>query len=85
MQGAIEIADLLEQVFAEIQKLPQNQRDAIATRILIDLKDEQAWTERFETTTDEQWARLAEGVRREIAMGDAVPLNDVFPSDQSQQ
>ena len=60
------MADLLEQVFAEIQKLPQNQRDAIATRILIDLKDEQAWTERFETTTDEQWDRLAEGVRKEI-------------------
>ncbi len=79
------MANLLEQVVAEIQKLPQDQRDAIAARILIDLKDDQAWTERFEATTDDQWDRLAEGVRREIAMGDAVPLNDIFPSDQSQQ
>ena len=29
-------------------------------------RDDQAWTERFEATTDEQWDRLAEGVRREI-------------------
>ncbi len=48
------MADLLEQVVAEIQKLPQDQRDAIAARILTDLKDDQAWTERFEATTDEQ-------------------------------
>ena len=64
------MADLLEQVVAEIQKLPQDQRDAIAACIIADLKDDQAWTERFEATTDEQWDRLAEGVRREIASGD---------------
>ncbi|MCY3683881.1 MAG: hypothetical protein OXH16_20975 [Gemmatimonadetes bacterium] len=79
------MADLLEQVVAEIQKLPQDQRDAIAARIIADLKDDQAWTERFEATTDEQWDRLAEGVRREVAAGDTVPLDDVFPVNQSQQ
>ncbi|MYA21949.1 MAG: hypothetical protein F4Z30_03785 [Gemmatimonadetes bacterium] len=63
------MADLLQQVFLEIQKLPADQRDAIAARILTDLKDEQAWTQRFEATTDEQWDRLAESARREIAGG----------------
>ncbi len=42
MQGAIEMIDLLQQVVSEIQKLPADQRDAIAARILTDLKDEQA-------------------------------------------
>ena len=79
------MADLLEQVVAEIQKLPQDQRDAIAARILIDLKDDQAWTECFEATTDEQWDRLAEAARKEIAAGDTVPLDDVFPVNQPQQ
>ncbi len=79
------MADLLEQVVSEIRKLPADQRDAIATRILTDLRDEQVWTEHFEATTDEQWDRLAEGVRKEIAAGDTVPINDVFPVDQSQQ
>ena len=79
------MADLLEQVVSEIQKLPQDQRDAIAARIIADLKDEQAWTERFVATTDEEWDRLAESARREIAAGDTVPLDDVFPADQSQQ
>ena len=75
IQRATEMADLLQQVVSEIQKLPQDQRDAIAARILTDLRDDQAWTERFEATTDEQWDRLAEGARREIAAGDTVPLN----------
>ena len=79
------MADLLEQVVAEIQKLPQDQRDAIAARIIADLKDDQAWTERFEATTDEQWDRLAEAARKEIVAGDTVPLDDVFPVNQSQQ
>ena len=64
------MADLLEQVVAEIQKLPADQRDAIAARIIADLKDDLAWTERFEATTDEQWDRLAESARKEIAAGD---------------
>ena len=76
------MADLLEQVVAEIQKLPQDQRDAIAARILTDLKDDQAWTERFEATTDEQWDRLAEAARKEIVAGDTVPLNNVFSLDR---
>ncbi|MYC70489.1 MAG: hypothetical protein F4X17_08605 [Gemmatimonadetes bacterium] len=79
------MADLLQQVFSEIQKLPADQRDAIAARILTDLKDEQAWTKRFEATTDEQWDRLAESARREIAGGATVPLDDVFVVDSSQQ
>ena len=79
------MADLLQQVFSEIQKLPADQRDAIAARILTDLKDEQAWTERFAATTDEQWDRLAESTRREIAAGDTVPFDDVFAVDPPQK
>lgn len=79
------MTDLLEQVVSEIQKLSADQQDAIAERILNDLKDEQVWTERFEATTDEQWNRLAEAAKKEITMGDTVPLDDVFPVDQSQR
>jgi hypothetical protein len=37
---------------------------------MTELKDEQRWTEPFESTTDAQWARLADLVRQEIASGD---------------
>ena len=66
------MAELLQQVISEIQKLPIDQRDAIAARILADLKDEQAWAERFEATTDEQWDHLAEAARREIAAKEII-------------
>ena len=71
---------LLHRAIAEIAKLPEDQQDAIATRLLAELKDEQAWTSCLEATTDEQWDKLAAMVRQEIASGETVPLDAVFPN-----
>lgn len=73
------MTELLRQAISEIQKLPADQQDAIASRLIAELKDEQKWTEQFESTTDNQWDRLTEMVRQEIASGETVPLNEVFP------
>jgi len=73
------MTELLNQVIAEIQKLPADQQDAIASRLIAELKDEQRWTKQFESTTDEQWDRLADMVRQEISDGDTVSLDEVFP------
>ncbi len=77
------MTELLQQVIAKIEKLTPNEQDAIATRILAELKDEQVWTACFNATTDEQWNRLTEAARREIAAGDTVSLDDVFPPGPS--
>jgi hypothetical protein len=45
---------------------------------MAELKDEQRWTKQFESTTDEQWDRLAGMVRQEISGGDTVSLDEVF-------
>ena len=60
------MTELLEQVIAEIGKLPAEGQDAIASSIPAELADEQDWTTRFNTTTDQQWDRLSELVRQEI-------------------
>jgi len=78
------MTSLLQQAIAEIEKLPAEGQDAIASRILAELSDERAWESRFDATTDEQWERLAQGVRREIAAGETTPLEDVFPPGASQ-
>ena len=57
---------LLQQVIAEIEKLPAEQQDAIAARFLAQLQDEQKWETRFTATTDDQWDRMAAMVRQEI-------------------
>jgi hypothetical protein len=69
----------LEQVVAEIERLPEETQDAIAARLLADLTDEQAWAARFAATSDAQWKRMAMMVRREISAGETIPLDDVFP------
>ena len=76
------MTELLEQAIARLKTLPANEQNAIAAIILAELEDEQAWTSRFQATTNEQWDLIAEMVRQEIADGETVPLNDVFPPEQ---
>jgi len=76
------MTELLQRVIAELEKLPEDEQDAIATRLLAELEDERAWKVRFESTTNEQWDRLARMVRQEILAGDTTPLDEVFPPKQ---
>ena len=73
------MTELLRRALAEVEKLPVDAQDAVATRILADLEDEVSWQTRFEATSAEQWNRLAERARQEIAAGDTIPLADAFP------
>ncbi|NJL63691.1 MAG: hypothetical protein HC903_19950 [Methylacidiphilales bacterium] len=74
------MTELLQQAIAQIEKLPADQQDAIAARFLAELQDEQKWETRFAATTDDQWDRMAAMVRQDIASGETVPLETVFPS-----
>ena len=65
---------LLEEAITEIGKLPAEEQDAIASRILAELADEQEWKTRFKATTDQQWDRLSELARQEISDGDTHRL-----------
>ena len=76
------MTELLRQAIAQIKKLPADQQDAIAARFLAELKDEQKWETRFAATTDDQWDQMAAMVRQEIARGETVPLDEVFPSQK---
>ena len=79
------MTELRQQAIAEIQKLSNDEQDALAARILAQLSDERQWTERFAATTDEQWDRLAEEARREINAEDIAPLDEVLPPSESEQ
>jgi hypothetical protein len=70
----------LQRVIAEIEKLPTDTQDAIANRLLTELEDEKAWSDRFESTTDQQWDNLAAMVRQEMSAGDTISLDEFFPS-----
>lgn len=76
------MTELLQRVIAELEKLPEDEQDAIATRLLAELEDERAWKARFESTTNEQWDRLAQMVRQEIVAGNTTLLDEVFPPKQ---
>ncbi len=64
---------LLEQAFAEVQRLPPEQQDALATLILEELADEAAWDRAF-AQSSEALARLAHKAREAKRAGHAKPL-----------
>ncbi len=74
------MSTLLRRVVAEIEKLPIEDQDAIASRLLAEIEDERAWSARFAATTDDQWDRLAAEVRRDAA-GGTKPLDEAFPPE----
>jgi hypothetical protein len=74
------MTESLQRVIAEIEKLPTDAQDAIANRLLDELEDEKAWSDRFESTTYQQWDNLAAMVRQEISAGDTISLDEIFPS-----
>ena len=71
---------LLQQAVAEIEQLPPEQQDAIASRFLAEIEDEKSWKARFAATTDDQWDSLAAMVRQEINAGEFSPLEELFSS-----
>ena len=76
------MTELLQQAITQIQQLPPDQQDAIATRFLAELQDEQKWETRFAATTDDQWDQMAAMVRQEISAGETVSLDEVFPTQK---
>ena len=78
------VTQLLQQALAEIEKLPGDAQDAIAARILADLRNDRAWAASFKSTSAEQWDRLAALAREEISEGGTIPLEDVSPRRASE-
>ncbi|QEH35582.1 hypothetical protein OJF2_41350 [Aquisphaera giovannonii] len=72
---------LLQRALAEVEKLPAEDQDAIASRLLAEVEDERAWAARFAATTEEQWDRIVADVRRDVATGRTHPLDEVFPPE----
>lgn len=79
------MTELLERAIAQLKTLPADEQDAIAARLLTELKDEQTWKAQFEATTDDQWNCMAEMVRHEITAGNVTPLDNVFLSQSSHE
>lgn len=75
------MTELLAQAISEIKKLPVADQDAIASRLLSELRQEEAWEKSFAATTDEQWDKLAERARSNIRAGKMAPSDEVFPPD----
>ena len=76
------MTSLLRQALSEAEKLPAEDQDAIASRLLAEVEDEREWAARFAATTDDQWDRVVAEVRQDVATRGARPLDEVFPPDE---
>jgi hypothetical protein len=68
---------LLEAALAKVGAQPQDEQDAIASQILADLADEEAWKRQFAAKRDVV-RRLAQEALEEDAGGATLPLSDLL-------
>jgi hypothetical protein len=76
------MTSLLRQAFSEAEKLPAEDQDAIASRLLEEVEDERRWAAGLAATTDDQWDKMVAEVRRDVATNGTRPLDEVFPPDE---
>jgi hypothetical protein len=62
------MTQLLQQVIAELHKLPDSDQDAIASIIIAELADEERWSASFEKS-QAQLSKMADKVREDIRAG----------------
>ncbi len=67
----------------EIERLPIEQQDAIAERILAEIADDATWDALFAKTTDAQLKRMEEFVQQQIDRGEVEPLESIFDLDKN--
>ena len=68
---------LLEKAIAKVSSLPQDEEDAIASQILVELEDEAAWGARFASQKG-KLRRLADEALAEHRRGETRPLDDLL-------
>jgi hypothetical protein len=73
------MTELLRRAITVIEKLPAQDQDAIAARLLDEVDDERAWEERFRSTSTEHWDAMAAMVRRESESSQTMPADELFP------
>ncbi|MDJ0730157.1 MAG: hypothetical protein QNJ33_09230 [Crocosphaera sp.] len=63
------MTELLEKVITELKKLPPDQQDAIASRLMDELKDEYQWQETLEQPQSSFLDELAKKALNESSQG----------------
>jgi hypothetical protein len=77
------MTDLLQKAMGEIERLPIEQQNEFAERILAELSDDATWDALFAKTTDAQLQRMEQYVQQQIDRGEVEPLESIFDLDKN--
>lgn len=72
----------VRRVVAIIEKLPPDEQDAVSERIAAELTDNAEWDARFDATTEEQWDKMEEMVRRDVSARSNAPIENALPYNE---
>ena len=72
----------VRRVVAIIEKLPPDEQDAVSERIAAELTDDAEWDARFDATTEEQWDKMEEMVRRDVSARGNAPIENALPRNE---
>lgn len=69
------MTQMMKTLIAKLEELPEEEQDRYAAVYLAELEDDRRWEELFARTTEEQWEKLAQEARTELARGESVALD----------
>ena len=72
----------VRRVVAIIEKLPPDEQDAVSERIAAELTDDAEWDARIDATTEEQWDKMEEMVRRNVSARGNAPIENALPRNE---
>ena len=72
----------VRRVVAIIEKLPPDEQDAVSERIAAELTDDAEWDARFDATTEEQWDKMEDMVRRDVSARGNAPIENALPRNE---
>ena len=72
----------VRRVVAIIEKLSPDEQDAVSERIAAELTDDAEWDARFDATTEEQWDKMEEMVRRDVSARGNAPIENALPRNE---
>lgn len=73
----IGMSALLEKALEQLQSLPPEEQDEMASQILAELADQRAWRERFQEKRD-VIRQLAQEALAEDERGETLPLSELL-------
>jgi hypoxanthine-guanine phosphoribosyltransferase len=72
----------MNNLITRLKQKPPEKQEALASKFLSEMDDEEKWEQAFNQTTEKQWAKLADDIKNRIENEELLSVEDVFDTEK---